>query len=186
MKQTILNALREDVKGSYGYYPFERKYLPLIEALNIPKTNLSGLYKDYIICYFGINHLKTKKAASPLVPYWQYIANKNCPDNHLHRVLNNKIFAFNDPIWAFFLPPNDYNCECRVKALDEDQIKDKNLIVETSKNKLFVEKVNNIDLPVYMDHKTGLNISPHPDWCFDISQIPFEQIETMLINHYLN
>ncbi|MEW5819341.1 MAG: phage minor head protein [Cyanobacteriota bacterium] len=186
MKQTILKILQQQIPSGQTAHNFTKIIKNNLDNITIPKTQLEALYHTYHTYYYS--HIRYKQMYGNITfrQFWQYEAVIDPSTNPLHKALDGKVLKFNDPFWQFFFPPNDYNCRCSVRAFNERDIQRKNLIVETSKNKLFITKTNNKDIPVFIDDNTGLNISPHTDWCFNISEKPFVEVETMILNHYLN
>ncbi len=54
--------------------------------------------------------------------YYQYKTREDNRVRQSHRVLDNKIFSANDPIWDTIYPPNGWNCRCYVNALDQSEL----------------------------------------------------------------
>lgn len=55
-------------------------------------------------------------------PYWMYVAVMDSRTRPTHRVLNGRVFRYDDPFYGAFYPPNGYRCRCRVRTLSSDQV----------------------------------------------------------------
>ena len=50
-------------------------------------------------------------------PYWQYVAINDSRTRETHRMMHNRVYAADDPVWDTLYPPLDFRCRCRVKPL---------------------------------------------------------------------
>ncbi len=64
-------------------------------------------------------------------PYWRFIAVQDKRTRRSHAALHNKVFRYDDPFWDTHYPPLDWNCRCTVQALDAEEVKEQNIMVET-------------------------------------------------------
>ena len=79
----------------------------------IIRTNISTAY--------AAARWKRQEDLREVRPWLQYSAVLDERTRPNHRALDNKIFRFDDPIWATAYPPNGFNCRCTVVSLsDED------------------------------------------------------------------
>lgn len=62
-------------------------------------------------------------------PYWQYVSVIDPSTRVSHSAMNGKVFRYDDKIWETWYPPNGFNCRCRVRVLDGEDIKEKKLKV---------------------------------------------------------
>lgn len=121
-KETIKDEAGEEKviqKGS----PYRLK---TIYRTNVQTSYMAGRYKQQI-------------DSVDIQPFWEYVAildNRTRPE---HRELNGKVFKYDDPFWDNFYPPNGWGCRCRVKAVDEDYLKDKKINPESSDGKMSEE-----------------------------------------------
>ena len=79
-------------------------------------------------------------------PYWQYLSMGDARTRPSHAALNGQVFRHDDPFWNSHYPPNGWNCRCRVRALTAEQVKDRNLKIQSSRGRLrAVEQQAGID-----------------------------------------
>ena len=69
-------------------------------------------------------------------PYLQYVAVMDMKTRASHAALHGSVYAIDDPFWGSFYPPNGFNCRCTVMALGERDIKRKDLVVQSSGDKI--------------------------------------------------
>ena len=69
-------------------------------------------------------------------PYLQYVAVMDMKTRPSHAALHGSVYAIDDPFWGSFYPPNGFNCRCTVMALGERDIKRKDLVVQSSGDKI--------------------------------------------------
>lgn len=69
-------------------------------------------------------------------PWWQYVAIMDGHTRPSHAALNGRVFRYDDPIWRYYYPPNGFNCRCRVRALSDRNLKDRDIQPSSSKNYL--------------------------------------------------
>jgi len=62
-------------------------------------------------------------------PYWLYNQIDRPHKRIAHEIYANKVFMWNDPIWASIYPPNGFNCGCYVTPLTEEEMKMRGLKV---------------------------------------------------------
>jgi SPP1 gp7 family putative phage head morphogenesis protein len=121
-------------------------------------------------------------------PFWQYWAVEDSRTRPEHRILNGKVFRYDDPFWKAFYPPNGFNCRCRVRALSERDMERKGLKVESSEgmlseeNKLVSEKTGEMrpvtvyKNPAIRNLATGkiIEISPDVGWSYNPGETSWE------------
>lgn len=113
-------------------------------------------------------------------PYWQYVAILDSSTRADHRVLNGKVFKYDDSFWDSFYPPNGWGCRCRVRTVDQDYIKENRLDVESSDGKLsedyrLVSEETGEMKPVSLFKTTDLSgkntsISPDLGWNYNVGK----------------
>ena len=104
-------------------------------------------------------------------PYWEYVAVMDASTRPEHAMLNGLIYRYDDPFWNSFYPPNGWRCRCRVNALSEYNIKNRNFTVSSSDGQLSQEmrlvskKTGELKpVTVYTDNLTGKRIAPDVGW----------------------
>lgn len=121
-------------------------------------------------------------------PYWQYWAVEDSRTRPEHRILNGKVFRYDDPFWKSFYPPNGFNCRCKVIALSERDMERMGLSVESSEgmlsmeNRLVSEKtgeerpVTVYKNPNIRNPSTGkiIEISPDVGWSYNPGETSWE------------
>lgn len=107
-------------------------------------------------------------------PYWQYVAVLDSNTRPEHAQLHDLVFPCDDAFWSAFYPPNGWRCRCRVRALSEDNLKKRGLVVEKSAGKLseelrLVSKKSGEYKPVtvYTDPLTGKKLEPDVGWSYN-------------------
>ncbi len=107
-------------------------------------------------------------------PYWQYVAILDSNTRPEHAQLHDLVFPCDDAFWSAFYPPNGWRCRCRVRALSEDNLKKRGLVVEKSAGKLseelrLVSKKSGEYKPVtvYTDPLTGKKLEPDVGWSYN-------------------
>jgi len=135
--------------------------LKTIYRTNIQTSYMAGRYKEQV------DNADNR-------PYWQYVAVMDNRTRPSHAELNGLVFRFDDPFWDSFYPPNGWGCRCRVRALDDGNIQDRNLDIDSSKGHLsekmeVVSKKTGEEKPVavYAEPLTGHKISPDPGWSYN-------------------
>ena len=111
-------------------------------------------------------------------PFWQYVAVLDSRTRPAHRALDGQVFRYDDPFWETHYPPNGWGCRCRVRALSEIDVRDRNLQVEDSTDKLIesnalVSKKTGEIVPVtsYKTHDSitgkAITVTPDPGWNYN-------------------
>lgn len=108
-----------EVKGK-GLTPWRLK---TIYQTNLQTAYMAGRYKAFM------ENVEAR-------PYWQYTAVMDRRTRPTHAAMNGLVFRADDPFWESFYPPNGYNCRCRVRALDGDNLKERGIDLSSSKGRL--------------------------------------------------
>ncbi|KAA1165473.1 phage head morphogenesis protein [Pseudoalteromonas fuliginea] len=109
------NAMGDDIQLGSPYR------LNTIYRTNMQTAYMAGRYRRML------SRAKTH-------PYWQYVAIDDGQTRPEHKLLNGRVFRFDDPIWQTIYPPNGWGCRCRVRALTEAQVKARGITTEDGSN----------------------------------------------------
>lgn len=145
--QTILDNLIKCKKDGLSIKEFKDNLKPALEKngwLYDEKTNPEGFRLSRLTTIYNTNmnvayaqgrwNQQTATAEDTGNVYWQYKQEQRATKRHDHAKWHNRVFRYDDPIWNTIYPPSAFNCNCRVVAWDEEQIKKQNLKVETGQN----------------------------------------------------
>jgi len=153
--------------------------LATIYQTNLQTAYMTGRYKAFM------ENIENR-------PYFQYVAILDAKTRPAHRMLNGKVFRYDDPFWKTFWPPNGWNCRCDVRALSADDIKNKNLEVSQGEGNLHSEEQlvsiktgRKEPIMVYTDPKTkmevatdvGWNYNPGESWTKPFTPAPYDPSE---------
>ena len=195
--QDIRNEVDKAIKEGKGFKEFQNNLEPLLkqkgwwgeqiivdskgtaQKVQLGSTRrLQLIYDTNIQVAFQQGRYKNWQDASELLPYGQYITKDDGRVRPAHAALHGKVFRFDDPFWDHFYPPNGFRCRCRVKALSEKNIKDKNLEIDTAEGKLLnVERhlgdKTYINTQYRVHTKDGYkNITPDAGWNYNPGKAP--------------
>ncbi|MDL2266778.1 minor capsid protein [Desulfovibrio sp. OttesenSCG-928-G15] len=138
---------------------------------------LELIYRQNMATAYNAGRYKQQLANAKYRPYWQYIAVEDDKTRITHRALHGCVFRYDDPIWQYIYPPNDWQCRCRIRALSELDVKRKGLTVLSSEGRMLQKEVEvtNLDtgvverrtvhgirLPNGVDVYTGTGFSYNP------------------------
>lgn len=111
---------------------------------------LKTIYQTNLQSAYMAGRQAAMEASTDTHPYWRYVAVMDAKTRPSHAALNGKVYRHDDPVWQAILPPNGFNCRCRVTALSEHALKRRGLQVESSKGKVSVATVE-----IGTDKRTG-------------------------------
>lgn len=99
-------------------------------------------------------------------PYWEYDAVMDSRTRPVHAMLNGRVFAADDPIWATIYPPNGYRCRCWVRALTQAQLDRHPVGLESSAGRMvtvqqpYGTQGETRPVQAYRDSVTGQMLTP--------------------------
>lgn len=105
-------------------------------------------------------------------PYWQYVAVLDGRTRPMHRRLHGRVLRYDDPFWKSFYPPLGFNCRCRVRALSERDIQERELQVESSEGVLstgtvLLSRRSGVQVETAILKDVEGDIRPDPGWSYD-------------------
>lgn len=74
-------------------------------------------------------------------PWFQYVAVMDSRTRPAHRALNGRVFRYDDKAVQVFWPPCGWNCRCRMRALDDEDLQDRKLTPEKTDGRIETETV---------------------------------------------
>lgn len=114
-------------------------------------------------------------------PYWMYVAVMDRRTRPQHAALNGLVFRSDDPFWDSFYPPNGFNCRCRVRALDDDNLRERDLALSSSKGKLSEIQVptsRRADAPpatvARYEYAPRKYVAPDPGWSYNPGKVQWQ------------
>lgn len=134
---------------------------------------LKNIYRNNLQSSYMAGRYKAFTENADDRPYWQYVAVLDGKTRPTHRQLHGKVFRYDDPFWDIFYPPIDWGCRCRVRALDHEDVRDKELKVEkTSVENLSMEdrimpRGIQTSVGIYQDPVTGEKTITGKGWSYN-------------------
>lgn len=203
-KMDVLEDIRSMVKKSMDegmtFQEFKKELEPKLKAkgwwgkvydeesdkqvqLGSPRR-LKTIYNTNLSTSYMAGRYKAMKENSGDRPYWMYDAKNDNKTRPAHKALDGKVFRYDDPFWNTHYPPNGWHCRCNVVAVNEDEIQERNLSVESSKGKLteesrLVSKTTGEMQPVTV-YKTQdingktVNFAPDVGWNYNVGKAAYQ------------
>lgn len=102
--------------------------LQTIFQTNMQSSMMAGRYRELI-------------ANVDRRPWFQYVAILDGKTRPAHRAMHGRVFRFDDPGWKIWWPPCGWNCRCRVRALSDEDMAERELVAESSVGRLEESRV---------------------------------------------
>lgn len=167
--QDIRDALVDNLENGQTLRDFQRNLRPTLEGkgwwgrqivvapdggaevaqLGSPRR-LATIYQTNLQSAYMGGRYAAAYEARETHPYWMYVAVMDGATRPSHAALHGKVFRWDDPIWQHILPPNGYNCRCRIIALTAEAVKRRGLKVESSEG-----KTHQVTVETGVDKRTG-------------------------------
>ncbi|HHM6772732.1 TPA: phage minor head protein [Pseudomonas aeruginosa] len=167
--QDLRDALVENLQKGQTLQDFQRNLQPTLEAkgwwgrqiivapdggaevaqLGSPRR-LATIYQTNAQSAYMAGRYAAAYEARETHPYWMYVAVMDSVTRPSHAALHGKVFRWDDPIWQHIMPPNGYNCRCRIVALTAEAVKRRGLKVESSQG-----KTHQVTVETGVDKRTG-------------------------------
>ena len=158
--QDIRNGLVDNLQQGKTLRDFQKNLTPLLQAkgwwgkqiitnaqgdaqqvqLGSPRR-LSTIYQTNMQSAYMAGRYSAALEATDTHPYWMYVAVNDSRTRPSHSALHGKVWRWDDPIWQTLLPPNGFNCRCRIIALSEAEVKSRGIPIQTSAGKLSTKTV---------------------------------------------
>lgn len=159
MKMDVLQDIREAVDQALArgetYADFEKALVPVLQrkgwwgrgaqidretgemsGKGLTPWRLATIYQANLQTAYMAGRYKAQMENVADRPYWQYTAVMDRRTRPSHAAMNGLVFRADDPFWLSFYPPNGFNCRCRVRALDGDNLATRGLEVSSSRGRL--------------------------------------------------
>lgn len=164
-QQTLIPQLK--AKGWWGKDPQTGAQLGSPHRLaTIFRTNLQTSYMEGR--WRGLmDHVDRR-------PWFQYVAILDSRTRPYHRLLNGKVFRYDDPFWTTHRPPISWNCRCRIRALADRDLARQNLTPESGAGRMSQYDVTAQGYPQpqasYHDPVSGREVRTDVGWGYDRNQ----------------
>ena len=163
--------------GWWGKKEFVNKRTGEISNIQLGSPyRLQTIYQTNLQTAYMVGRYKSMRAASAMLPYWEYVAIMDSRTRPSHAALNGRVFRADDPIWNVIYPPNGFRCRCRVTAHTEsakdrgdfdvsDSTGHMTIVDKTWKNR--EGKEMRVQIQSYKDPVTGKIFSPDAGWDYN-------------------
>ena len=103
---------------------------------------LELIYEQNIQTAYSAGRYRSQMDNVASRPFWEYVAVLDARTRPSHAALNGQVFRADDSFWNSFYPPIDWRCRCRVRAHDDENMKEVGLNVESSAGKMGTREVS--------------------------------------------
>lgn len=146
---------------------FKKKGWDGIREVKNPKTGeietvelgtprrIKNIFQNNINSAYSVGRFKQQLEDVDIAPYFQYMCILDENTRPEHRAMHGKIFRYDDPIWAYLLPPNGWGCRCFIRALTAEEVRRLGLTVEKSAGNLRFVDTGDIKPVACYDFKLG-------------------------------
>lgn len=193
--QDIRGALDIALKDGKTFAEFKKLLMPLlerkgwlgkgylvdgetgeIEGKRLTPRRLDTIFRTNMQSAYMAGRFATQLENVDDRPYWEYVAVMDNRTRPAHRVLNGRVYRYDDPFWRTFYPPNGYRCRCRVRTRSQADMERLDLPRSTSDGRIAeVDQVINRDgetrpTVAFKDPVTGKNFTADPGFGFNAGQ----------------
>ena len=130
MHQAVLKAISEG--KTFG--DWRKRVDGIMEARGwegLSPSRLNTIFRTNIQSAYSAGRYAQMKAIADRRPYWQYDAVNDGRTRPSHLAMDGKVYHHDHPIWNTWVPPNGYNCRCRLVSLSPEEVQEEGLEVET-------------------------------------------------------
>lgn len=114
------------------------------------QSRLKTIVRTNMQTAFTAARWKQAQASKSSRPYLQYVAIMDAATRPSHAALHGLVFHIDDPFWHTHMPPNGYNCRCRIRSISSAALRRRKLRVTSSDGDLSTEKAT-----IGVDRETG-------------------------------
>ena len=154
--QDIRSGIQQALDDGITYQQFAKELTPLLKSkgwwgrqetvnketgevtdvqLGSP-FRLRTIFDQNVQTAYNVGRYRTQMENVQSRPFWEYVAVMDARTRPAHAMLNGRVFRSDDPFWTSFYPPNGWRCRCRVRALDDANLVERDLQAESSRGKL--------------------------------------------------
>lgn len=197
MKMDVLQDIRQAVDGALAkgqtYADFEKNLIPTLQrrgwwgknaqtdtetgemaGKGLTPWRLKTIYQTNLQTAYMGGRYKAFMENVQARPYWQYTAVMDRRTRPSHAALNGLVFPAGDPFWDSFYPPNGFNCRCRVRALDSENLQERGIDLSSSKGRLAQIQVPTSPKPdapmaevTRFEYAPKKYVAPDPGWSYN-------------------
>lgn len=99
------------------------------------------IYKQNIQSAYNAGRYLKQLENVDFAPYLQYLCILDERTRPTHQALHEKVFRYDDPIWASIYPPNGWGCRCFVRSITAAEVSQKGLKIQSSGNDLSTKNI---------------------------------------------
>lgn len=99
------------------------------------------IYRQNIQSAYNAGRYLEQMKNVDIASYLQYICVLDDKTRPEHRAMHLKVFRADDPIWAYFYPPNGWGCRCIVRQLTQAEVERYGYTVESSGSHLSTKDI---------------------------------------------
>lgn len=184
----IWDMVEKSIKDGIAFQQFKKELQPKLEdakwwgkktiqgkevQLGSPQR-LKTIYQTNLKVAYSVGRYKAMMDNVANRPYWKYRTRQDLKVREEHRLLDGKVFPYNDKFWQYFYPPNGWRCRCYVVAMSKEDLKKEGRTPEPSKGNIdfknvLLSKQSGIEKPVavYKDPATGKKTILTPGWSYN-------------------
>lgn len=134
MLAQVYGAIDKAVAQGTTFADFQREARRIWgeQGLAVPQTwRLKTIFNTNVQTAYQAGHYRQLSRTVALRPFWQYMAVMDGRTRPSHAALNGRVWRADDPVWNSIFPPNGFNCRCTVSSLDQEEMADEGLRLET-------------------------------------------------------
>lgn len=120
MDQFVRNlAPRLKTMGFWGEQEITDPETGEVRTINVTPWRLRNMYRINMQVALSRGRYLEHMANAEFAPFWVYKSLMDGRERRSHGDMNNSVFRYDDPIWNWLYPPNDWGCRCWTESTDE-------------------------------------------------------------------